>query len=533
VRVWDAATGRLRRDFYGPMWQGVAVAFHPSLPRLYSAGGGNIKEWNLDRRDAVMDEATAAVRAIAISQDGRFMAAGLADGTVRTYDATSGRLLHSMSGHSASVNAVAFGPDSTLVASGSSDKTIKLWNVSSGHLARTLTGHTDTVSSVAFTPNGQRIVSGSEDYTIRVWSLLFDGPMATIPEGSPIGRVGVSPDGRTILAMRNWDKSISLWDAETKRRSGVLDTDTPENNISLPRCFALSQDGGVLVGPADLGLAIAIWDFPKRRLKQILRVFQSNDQIASLAISPDGSRLAVGGYSSGSVSVWDLRRRKPLVTLGGHNGGVLSLAWTPDSTRLVSASEDRTIRVWDSRSPYNYDAELLLDELYEPCLLAEEMVPELDAVHSIPDALRKEAIRLAMQRGNAPYDLLIYKAWQTGAASGRTAEEYAKALRRATVAAQVAPWYGRAHLTLGLLQYRTGDWQQALASAQRAIEILKAQAPEAHAIRAMAYFRLHDAAQAKKEVALGRQAARQEQPPQDHKLLQEAEALVSGTHGAK
>jgi uncharacterized protein HemY len=147
--------------------------------------------------------------------------------------------------------------------------------------------------------------------------------------------------------------------------------------------------------------------------------------------------------------------------------------------------------------------------------------------------LRRQAIELARQRGHASYLELMVEAANTGEVPTRSPEEYARALRRAAVVVKTAPWYADAHSTLGLLQYRTGDWQKALLSAQRAIEIQKAQAPDAHAIRAMAYFRLRDETRAKNEVALGRQAASLEQPPEDHKLLEEAETLVTGARAAK
>jgi len=76
--------------------------------------------------------------------------------------------------HSGSVNSVAFSPDGKTLASGSDDKTIKLWNLSTDKVISTLTGHSGSVTSVAFSPDGKILASGSADNTINLWNLDLD-----------------------------------------------------------------------------------------------------------------------------------------------------------------------------------------------------------------------------------------------------------------------------------------------------------------------------------------------------------------------
>ena len=83
----------------------------------------------------------------------------------------TGREIRTLHGHTYSVESVAFSPDGKILASGSVDHTIKLWDVATGTLLRTLSGHTSFVESVAFSPDGKILASGSYDKTIKLWDV--------------------------------------------------------------------------------------------------------------------------------------------------------------------------------------------------------------------------------------------------------------------------------------------------------------------------------------------------------------------------
>ena len=119
-------------------------------------------------------------------------------------------LIQTLSGHSDSVLAVAFSPDGKQVASGSMDETIKLWDAATGEVQRTLSGHSDSVLAVAFSPDGKQVASGSMDKTIKLWDIAkfrmlertfgrqIKFPWQGIKTSEPIYNLEFSADGRYL-----------------------------------------------------------------------------------------------------------------------------------------------------------------------------------------------------------------------------------------------------------------------------------------------------------------------------------------------
>jgi WD40 repeat protein len=114
---------------------------------------------------------SSSVFSVSFSPDGKTLASGSADHTIRMWDLGSQKETATLMGHSLVVSSVAFSPDGKTLASGSTDNTIRLWDIQSQKDTATLTGHSDYVTSVAFSPDGKTLASGSRDHTIRLWDL--------------------------------------------------------------------------------------------------------------------------------------------------------------------------------------------------------------------------------------------------------------------------------------------------------------------------------------------------------------------------
>ena len=200
-------------------------------------------------------------------------------------------------GHTSSIFCISFSPDGRQIALGSHDQTIRIWDIQTG-ASVILMGHTKQVLSIVFMADGKQIISGSSDMTVRIWDInscrLVHAPLTDI--GSVIHFVGLSPDEKMVVA-EGWDGCLCTWNMET----GVLvsgpshwhtEGSTAVKFVAMSTFSAVSPDGNWVARNGelnDMGTPIKVWN---TQTGQLVATFQTNCKfVQSLTFSPDSKYI--------------------------------------------------------------------------------------------------------------------------------------------------------------------------------------------------------------------------------------------------
>ncbi len=371
AQLWDTTGGQLITVLEDHPAGVRSVGFSPDGARIVTTGKDRTAQlWDgvNGRLIAMLEGHSDWVESASFSPDGaRIVTAGW-DGTARLWDGDDGQLIAVLEGHPDRIRPVDFSPDGNRILTvGYDDITARLWDGDDGRLIAVFEGHLDRIRSADFSPDGNRIVTSSQDGTARLWD-GDDGQLIVVLEGRPDGiRFAIfSPDGNRILTVGD-DKTARLWDGVDGRLIAVLEGHSKERRIA-----SFSPEGFLIAGFSPDGSRIAtttsapllggsLWsggwlDFSSDGA----RIVTTGSQIAQLWDGTDGQLIAVLAGDADSISsagrrnllsqsnnmvrLWDSTDGTLIATLAGHTTRIVTAAFTPDNTRIVSSAS-----LWDFR----------------------------------------------------------------------------------------------------------------------------------------------------------------------------------------
>jgi len=292
------------------------------------------------------------VVSVAVSPDGKLVASGSDDQTLRFWKAADGKALRTVSAadrraRGGWVGAVAFAPDGKVVVANTPLRGLQFYDPATGKKVRGHAPLKDGAYGVAFSPNGKLLAAANKDW-VRVYGTARGDKLHEFTfDREQIGRawrVAFTPDGKHLAAAlhrfggrEQEGPLVRVWELATGKEVFTAWEGGHANAV------AFSPDGKLLAAGGENDGAVEVYDWAAR--KQLARFQADAHVVFCLAFSPDGKKLYTGGNDP-QVKRWDAATGKAAGQLAGHTDQIADLALSRDGTVLATGGRDRQVLIW-------------------------------------------------------------------------------------------------------------------------------------------------------------------------------------------
>eukprot|EP01029_Cantina_marsupialis_P015447 TRINITY_DN338_c0_g1_i1.p1 TRINITY_DN338_c0_g1~~TRINITY_DN338_c0_g1_i1.p1 ORF type:complete len:494 (+),score=167.11 TRINITY_DN338_c0_g1_i1:105-1484(+) len=343
----------------------------------------NFKVHPVTRCTDSMPGHTEAILHCTFSPNGRVLATGGGDATVRFWDVMTATPLFTCKGHRHHVLATAWSPDGKMFISGDKSGEIRLWDPKTGRpLGKPLKKHSQWITSLAWEPlhinkTCSRFVSGSKDGNVIIWNALNRKHVYTFTgHTSSVESVVWGAFGLIYSASR--DRTIRVWAAKDMKlvrelkghahrvnhlclntehlcrvgafdyKKRIFESTDEAYAIACEKFEEFKRNNGSekLISCSD-DFTIYLWD-PVNDKKPVARLIGHQQIVNHVSFSPDGRYIASAGFDK-KIKLWNGRTGKFIRTLTGHVGAVYRVCWSADSRLIASASKDATCKLWNTK----------------------------------------------------------------------------------------------------------------------------------------------------------------------------------------
>ena len=275
----------------------------------------------------------------AFSSDGKFVAVQSADGAVKVWNVQTGVLVSSCVGLSAWDANMAFSPDGRFVAAGNSAGLVKICEAQTGRLIAECIGHTANISCTGFSPSGRYMASGGCDNTVKIWEVETGRLVADcIGHKDWVNAIVFSPDKELVASGSN-DKTVKVWEVETGRLIG----DCGGHNGSV---FDVTfSDDGKFVVSGSKDKTVKVWEAKTGRL--VANCLGHTDSVLSVDTS---KKFVTSGSRDNTIKIWDIKTGRLVVDCIGHKDWVFTVNISQDEKLVASGSWDDSVKIWEVES---------------------------------------------------------------------------------------------------------------------------------------------------------------------------------------